>query len=741
MMEREKLIALVTAVQNGKDGAAGELYDAFHDDIYYHILKTVDKDPELAADLTQDTFIEILETIHKLEEPLAFVTWSKQIAYHKCTAYFRKRREILLDEQEDGYSAFDTLEEDRAEFIPDEALDKEDFRDTIRAMISELPEEQRSALLLRYFNEVSVKEIAQIQGVTEGTVKSRLNYARKAIKEAVESYEKKYDIRLHCAGVVPMLLWFFRAYRRAQGVAVTVGSATAVFAAGETAAAATGAAAAAGTAAAGGTAAKTGILGGIKAFAQTLAGKVVAGVTAAAVVVGGTTAVVVAQKEHYELPEIWSGYAGEDWAPADPGTFFRLEIDELRAEACDGTLQVAWPDGEVYKAECVLELFLASEEELVYELSIDLLFLRGFAVGEGNRYFTSVLYLVYDMETDTAYIAADAMDGAGELIRYRVPLARETSADSVLKAGAEKLRCWTGSGSRVCVTDLDGNGEWFDGAEYYESLLAGERFPGYDRMVFVKYEGTEELELWYTNVLWSREDFSVPEQIDGYPVTELGVNALMLDGVTGTVQIPGTVRSIGAHGYYAPGLKEAHIPEGVEHLGVFVFDSCEALERVTLPATLTKVDGGLFPGCSMLTDIEVAPGNPVYHSAGNCLIETQTGVLVAGCKTSVIPDDGSVTAIGRYAFLWSYQMKDFRIPEGVKEIGYGAFMDCSWLERVELPVSMERIDQQAFRFCEQLTEIRYAGTVEQFRAIEGIDWEKTDLQCTVRCADGTLRIG
>ena len=140
MMEREKLIALVTAVQNGKDGAAGELYDAFHDDIYYHILKTVDKDPELAADLTQDTFMEILETIHKLEEPLAFVTWSKQIAYHKCTAYFRKRREILLDEQEDGYSAFDTLEEDRAEFIPDEALDKEDFKETIRAMISELPE-------------------------------------------------------------------------------------------------------------------------------------------------------------------------------------------------------------------------------------------------------------------------------------------------------------------------------------------------------------------------------------------------------------------------------------------------------------------------------------------------------------------------------------------------------------------------------------------------------------------------
>ena len=741
MMEREKLIALVTAVQNGKDGAAGELYDAFHDDIYYHILKTVDKDPELAADLTQDTFMEILETIHKLEEPLAFVTWSKQIAYHKCTAYFRKRREILLDEQEDGYSAFDTLEEDRAEFIPDEALDKEDFRDTIRAMISELPEEQRSALLLRYFNEVSVKEIAQIQGVTEGTVKSRLNYARKAIKEAVESYEKKYDIRLHCAGVVPMLLWFFRAYRRAQGVAVTVGSATAVFAVGETAAAATGAAAAAGTAAAGGTAAKTGILGGIKAFAQTLAGKVVAGVTAAAVVVGGTTAVVVAQKEHYELPEIWSGYSQEDWVASDTGALCRLEIEAVKEECYEGTFRMEWPDGEVYEAECALELYSVGEKKLVYEANLDLMYLRGIGADGMNRHFTCVVYLAYDLEMDTAHITADSMGEDGNVVRHRILMTRETSGESVLREGAEKLRFWTDAGTQVCEMDLDGAYKWYSGAEYYELIMENGGYLGDDRMIFLRYEGTKELELWFLNMSAYREELQIPEQIDGYPVTRLGRAALMLPGWTDTVLIPETVRSIGPNGICASGLKEVHIPEGVETLGALVFDSCEALERVTLPTTLKEVGGGLFAHCGEVVSVEVAPGNPVYHSAGNCLIETQTGVLVAGCKTSVIPDDGSVTAIGRYAFLWNSRLEALRIPEGVKEIGYGAFMDCSWLERVELPVSMERIDQQAFRLCEQLTEIRYAGTVEQFRAIGGIDWEKTGLQCTVRCADGTLRIG
>ncbi|MBR6794050.1 MAG: RNA polymerase sigma factor, partial [Clostridia bacterium] len=127
-MEKEKLISIVCAAQNGDQEAAAELYNAFHSDIYYHILKNVNNDAELAADLTQEAFIEILQTIDKLQEPAAFVTWAQRIAYHQCTAYFRKRREILLDESEDGYSVFDTIEEDRSEFIPGESLEKEELR-------------------------------------------------------------------------------------------------------------------------------------------------------------------------------------------------------------------------------------------------------------------------------------------------------------------------------------------------------------------------------------------------------------------------------------------------------------------------------------------------------------------------------------------------------------------------------------------------------------------------------------
>ena len=269
-MEREKLVKLVQGMKDGDEAALSEIYTEFYDDLYYYIYKTVN-DPELAADLTQDTFIEILQSIGSLQEPAAFVTWSRQLAFRRCTAYFKKRHDLLADEDEDGYSVFDTAEEERTEFIPDAAMDQADFRQTVMAMINELPEEQRSAIMLRYFEERPVSEIAEIQGVSEGTVKSRLNYGRKSIKQAVENYEKKSGVKLHCVGIVPLLLWLLREMRKEKGLSLTTGAA-------KTAAVGVAASAAAGTTAAAAATAAAGAAIGTKLAAI---------VAAAVVAVGG----------------------------------------------------------------------------------------------------------------------------------------------------------------------------------------------------------------------------------------------------------------------------------------------------------------------------------------------------------------------------------------------------------------------------------------------------------------------
>ena len=186
-MEREQLVATVTAAQNGDSEALNLLFNTYYNDVYYFALKTL-KDADLACDITQETFVEIINTIGDLKAPEAFVTWMRQVTYHQCTRYFKKKKEVLVEEDEEGNSVFDTIEEEREEFIPGEGVDKEDFRATILALLDTLSEEQRAAVLMHYYHEMSVKEIAEAQKVSEGTVKSRLNYARKSLKKSVQTY-------------------------------------------------------------------------------------------------------------------------------------------------------------------------------------------------------------------------------------------------------------------------------------------------------------------------------------------------------------------------------------------------------------------------------------------------------------------------------------------------------------------------------------------------------------------------
>ena len=316
-MKIDKITSLVCAVQQGDRRAADELYTAVHQGLYYYISKTVN-DPELAQDLLQDTFIEIYQTIGNLKEPAAFLKWSRQIAYHKCTAYARKTREILLDESEDGLSVFDTVEEDRTEFIPDESLDKADLKQTIHNMLAELPMEQRSAIMLRYFDEIPVKEIAEIQGVSEGTVKSRLNYGRKALQKSVEDYEKKSGVKLRCAGAIPLLLWLF---------ACEVGTA------GGSASVAAGAAAPV-------------VAKGVKAAGKFSIKKLIAGITAAAVVAGGVTTTVLLQKEPELPPEeramAWYGYGTVDYTGNLYDRRFDLTVEEMDDTHISGHLETSY---------------------------------------------------------------------------------------------------------------------------------------------------------------------------------------------------------------------------------------------------------------------------------------------------------------------------------------------------------------------------------------------------------------
>ena len=279
---------------SGDQQAQEELVLAAQNRVYYHCRKML-KHEEDALDATQEILISMLTRLDRLQDPEAFWGWlSAMTANHCRNVLTRGRREAQIPEDDEGNSLLDAFESLDEQTVPDKALDNDETRRIIVELVDQLPPPQRQCVLMFYYEEMSVKDIAAALETSEGTVKSRLNYARKAIKSGVDAYAAQ-GVKLYSA--LPFLVYFLQRDAGIGGLSASAAEALArsvLAGAAGTAAAGTAAAGAAGTVApsggaAAGTAAASGgtashALSGLLAHKAALG---LAGLAAAGAVAGG----------------------------------------------------------------------------------------------------------------------------------------------------------------------------------------------------------------------------------------------------------------------------------------------------------------------------------------------------------------------------------------------------------------------------------------------------------------------
>lgn len=115
----------------------------------------------------------------------------------------------------------------------------------------------------------------------------------------------------------------------------------------------------------------------------------------------------------------------------------------------------------------------------------------------------------------------------------------------------------------------------------------------------------------------------------------------------------------------------------VKEIESSAFANSTGLTSIEIPNSVTSIATDAFSGCTGLSSMIVALGNPVYDSRDNCnaIIETSSNSLIRGCTNTTIPF--SVTSIGDNAFYGCYDLTSIDIPDGITSIGSNAFRDCS----------------------------------------------------------------
>lgn len=174
---------LIRRIQNGDPEAFETLVRKYYQNIYQFCVRRCNGDTALAADLTQDTFLKLIEHIQQYRLTGKFINFLLTIAVNTCNNHFKKKSPDIVD--------MDTLSAVPSNLnISEEVLRQENAK-IIQQAIDRLPDMQKEVVILRFYHDRKLKEIAAITGVSLPTAKSRLKQGLGKLKRYLDREDFK----------------------------------------------------------------------------------------------------------------------------------------------------------------------------------------------------------------------------------------------------------------------------------------------------------------------------------------------------------------------------------------------------------------------------------------------------------------------------------------------------------------------------------------------------------------------
>ncbi|MGE5358339.1 MAG: RNA polymerase sigma factor [Bacteroidales bacterium] len=177
---------LVRRALNGHQDAARDLVERFERPVFNLIVRMV-RDPGVAEELAQDTFVKAFSHLRSYEPARKFSSWIFRIAHNTTIDYLRRPDRVVSSLDEGGHGTAEARSLTSAEPGPQAIAERNELAGLVERAISGLRADYREALVLRYQEELSYEEIAEVLGLPIGTVKSNIHRARAELAAAMRS--------------------------------------------------------------------------------------------------------------------------------------------------------------------------------------------------------------------------------------------------------------------------------------------------------------------------------------------------------------------------------------------------------------------------------------------------------------------------------------------------------------------------------------------------------------------------